>query len=75
MTNGWRIVATTPRDGGPPSKEWFIVAMEDPTAALLLLRSRRNVAPEVELAIDGKASEQSLRGYGILRGEIFSVLK
>jgi hypothetical protein len=45
MASGWKIITATKRlGGGPPMKEYFLVAIEDQDEAVKALRERRVAA-------------------------------
>jgi hypothetical protein len=75
MPRAWRIVSLTPREGGgPPLKEYFLVAIDDPTAALAVLRSRREMTAGVGLVIDGEASPEYVDWLDLRPGQILCVV-
>jgi hypothetical protein len=44
MASGWKIITATKRlGGGPPMKEYFLVAIEDRDEAVKALRERRQL--------------------------------
>jgi hypothetical protein len=58
MGKVWKITCFTKRmgGGGPPLKEYFLVAIADRNAALAALRNRRPDVEESEMTIVGEAT-------------------
>ena len=58
MGKVWKITCLTKRmgGGGPPLKEYFLVAIADRNAALAALRNRRPDVEKSEMTIVGEAS-------------------
>jgi hypothetical protein len=75
MAKVWKITTATERlgGGGPPLKEYFLVAIADRDAALAALRYRR---PDVEasaMTIVGEATAGDVAWLDIKDGGILSV--
>jgi len=75
MAKVWKIISSTERmgGGGPPLKEYFLVAIADRDAALRALRYRR---PDVEasaMTIVGEASPDSVAWLDPNDGDILCV--
>ena len=71
----WKIITSTARmgGGGPPLKEYFLVAIADRDAALRALRYRR---PDVEastMTVVGEASPDYVEWLDVKDGDIFCV--
>jgi hypothetical protein len=62
MTKVWKITSSTPRmgGGGPPLKEYFLVAISDQSAALKALRYRRPDVEASELTVVGETNTDNL---------------
>ena len=74
MAGGWKIISATKRlGGGPPLKEYFLVAISDKTEALAALRDRKNLA-DAELVVSGEATADYLAWLDVRGGEILCVL-
>jgi hypothetical protein len=72
MAKVWKIVAVV--DGDHPVKEYFLVAVEDQSTALAMLRSRKGLS-NADLTLVGEASPEFLdRVGGVKDGQIFSVM-
>ena len=75
MTKTWKIIATTKRlGGGPPLKEYFLVAISNQAAALDALRAKRPDLLDAELTIDGEATPEDVKWLDVQGGEIFCVM-
>ena len=75
MTKTWRIIAITKRlGGGPPLKEYFLVAISNQAAALDALRAKRPELSDAELTIDGEATPEYVKWLDVKGGEVFCVL-
>jgi hypothetical protein len=61
-------------EGGPPLREFFLVAMADPETAMQVLRARRDMDSNVELTNIGEATADLVKWLGVEDGEIFGVL-
>jgi hypothetical protein len=75
MAKVWKVTSETQRmgGGGTPLKEYFLVAIADPDAALAVLRYRR---PDIEasaLVIVGEATPDHVKWLGLKDGDIFCV--
>jgi hypothetical protein len=74
MARGWKIVAATRREGGgPPMKEYYLVAISDPELAVRALRERKTLL-DAELTVEGEASDEHLDWLDVRGSEIFCVL-
>jgi hypothetical protein len=74
MAKGWQIIATIKRlGGGPPMKEYFVIAIADPTEAMKALRERK-IFLDTDLTVDGEATSETLERLDIKDGEILSVI-
>jgi hypothetical protein len=74
MVTGWKIIAATIRPGGgPPTKEYFLVAIADRDEAVRALRERKRLG-DVELTVAGEATSGYLEWLDVRAGEILSVL-
>ena len=76
MAKVWKVISSTERmgGGGPPLKEYFLVAIADPDAALKALRYRR---PDVEastMTVVGEATPDYVEWLGVKDGDIFCVV-
>jgi hypothetical protein len=76
MAKVWKVVSLTERmgGGGPPLKEYFLVAIADREAALKALRYRR---PDVEasaMTIVGEATPDYVEWLDVKDGDILCVL-
>jgi cytolysin (calcineurin-like family phosphatase) len=62
MTKVWKITSSTPRmgGGGPPLKEYFLVAISDQSAALKALRYRRPDVEASKLTVVGEINTDNL---------------
>jgi hypothetical protein len=62
MTKVWKITSSTPRmgGGGPPLKEYFLVAISDQSAALKALRYRRPDVEASKLTVVGETNTDNL---------------
>jgi hypothetical protein len=75
MGKVWKITSSTPRmgGGGPPLKEYFLVAVADRSAALAALRYRRPDIENSELAVIGEVSADDAEWLDLQDGQIFCV--
>jgi hypothetical protein len=67
MVKIWKINSFTERmgGGGPPLKEYFLVAMADQTAALAALRKRRPDLEASDFTIVGEAGPNDVEWLDI----------
>ncbi|MGA2944614.1 MAG: hypothetical protein ABSE50_21525 [Xanthobacteraceae bacterium] len=68
----WKIISSTARmgGGGPPLKEYFLVAISDQADALRTLRSKR---PDIELSqltVVGEANSDYVDWLGVKDGDV-----
>ena len=74
MASGWKIITATKRlGGGPPMKEYFLVAIADRDEAVKALRERRQLL-DVQITVAGQASDEYLERLDVRPGEIFCVM-
>jgi hypothetical protein len=75
MSKIWKVIALTQRmgGGGPPLKEYFLVAIADQLAALAALRYRRPDIEESSLTIVGEASPDYAEWLDLKDGQILCV--
>jgi hypothetical protein len=75
MGKVWKIVASTKRmgGGGPPLKEYFLVAIADRDAALAALQYRRPDVEASDIAIVGEASPDYVEWLDLKDGQILCV--
>jgi hypothetical protein len=74
MAKVWKITAHEEHmGGGPPQKQYFLVAMSDQSAALSTLRKRPGLR-DVELTVVGEASPNDVEWLDVKDGEIFCVI-
>jgi hypothetical protein len=69
----WKIISSTERmgGGGPPLKEYFLVAISDQKNALKTLRYKRPDIEQSELTIVGEANSDHVEWLGVKDGDIF----
>jgi hypothetical protein len=62
MTKAWKIISSTPRmgGGGPPLKQYFLVATSNQSAALQALRDRRPDVEASQLTVAGETNTDNL---------------
>ena len=62
MTKVWKIISSTPRmgGGGPPLKQYFLVATSKLSAALKVLRDRRPDVEASKLTVAGETNTDNL---------------
>jgi hypothetical protein len=62
MTKVWKIISSTPRmgGGGPPLKQYFLVATSNQSAALKALRYRRPDVGASQLTVAGETNTDNL---------------
>ena len=75
MTKVWKITAheVEHMGGGPPLKEYFLVAMSDQFAAMSALRKRPTLR-DADLTVVGEASPDDVEWLDVKDGEIFCVM-
>ena len=75
MAKTWKIVALIPRSGDePPKREYFLVAMQDQTAALATLRFRRPDLEKSVFSVAGEASQQFIDWLDVKDGQTLSIM-
>jgi hypothetical protein len=62
MTKVWKIISSTPRmgGGGPPLKQYFLVATSNQSAALKALQNRRPDVEASQLTVAGETNTDNL---------------
>jgi len=72
MTQVWKINSFTKRmgGGGPPLKEYFLVAIADEAAALFALRTRRPDLEESDFTIVGEAAPDEVEWLDMTADQI-----
>jgi hypothetical protein len=74
MAKVWKITAYEEQlVGGPPRKQYYLVAMSDQSAALSALRKRPGLR-DVDLTVVGEASPNDVEWLDLKDGEIFCVI-
>ncbi len=74
MAKGWKVISDTKRlGGGPPLKEYFLVAIADREEAVKALRERKKLL-DADIKVDGEATAETLDWLDVKGGEILSVL-
>jgi hypothetical protein len=74
MAEGWKIVSSTARlNGGPPIKEYYLVAIADIDLAITELRDRERLS-DAKFIVAGAADSNSLEWLDIQDGEILCVM-
>jgi hypothetical protein len=74
MAKVWKITAYEEHmRGGPPQKQYFLVAMSDQFAALSALRKRPSLR-DADLTVVGEASPNDVEWLDVKDGEIFCVI-
>ena len=75
MAKVWKITAheVEQMGGGPPLKEYFLVAMSDQFAAMSALRKRPTLR-DADLTVVGEASPDDVEWLDVKDGEIFCVM-
>ena len=73
MDKIWKIISSTERmgGGGPPLKEYFLVATSDQKNAMKILKHKRPDIERSELAIVGEAKPEYVEWLGLKDGDIF----
>jgi hypothetical protein len=68
----WKITSSTQRmgGGGPPLKEYFLVAISDQENALRTLRYKRPDIDLSQLTVVGEANSDCLEWLGVKDGDI-----
>jgi hypothetical protein len=76
MEKIWKIISSTDRlgGGGPPLKEYFIIAINDQKNALRTLRHKRPDIERSELTVVGEADADYVAWFGVKAGDIFCLL-
>jgi len=75
MPKAWKILAQIPREGdAPPKKEYFLVAMQDQSAALETLRFRRPDLEGAMLVIGGEVRADLVDWLDIKDGQVLSIV-
>ena len=69
----WLSTATKRLGGGPPMKEYFLVAIADRNRAVKALRERRQLL-DVQITVAGQATDEYLEWLDVRPGEIFCVM-
>ena len=71
-----KIISSTERlgGGGPPLKEYFLVAINDQKNALRTLRHKRPDIERSELTIVGEADANYVEWFDVKAGDIFCLL-
>jgi hypothetical protein len=77
MDKIWKIISSTERmgGGGPPLKEYFLVAISDQKDALRALAYKRPDIERSELAMVGEVNSDYVEWLGMKDGDIFCVQK
>jgi hypothetical protein len=72
----WKVIASTERmgGGGPPLKEYFVVAINDQANALRTLKYKRPDIERSKLTVVGEADASSVEWFGLQDGDIFCLL-
>jgi hypothetical protein len=76
MDKIWKIISSTERlgGGGPPLKEFFLVAIRDQKNALMTLKHKRPDIERSELTVVGEADANYVEWFGVKNGDIFCLL-
>ena len=75
MAKAWKIIVSTERiGGGPPLKEYFLVAIPDQVAALIALRQRRPNLIGANFDVLGEASPEFVEWLDVKDGQILGIL-
>ena len=73
MAQGWKIVASMAcLDGGPPVREYYLVAIADREKAIAALRHWEKLM-DAHIAVAGEATPDSLDWLDVRDGEILCV--
>jgi hypothetical protein len=75
MTKVWKIISSTPRmgGGGPPLKQYFLVAASDQSAALRALRHRRPDVEASQLTVAGETNTLEWQWLDLQEGQILAL--
>jgi hypothetical protein len=74
MGGGWKIIAATERlGGGPPVKEYYLVAIPDIDMAITELRDREKLL-DATFTVAGAADSAALDWLDVRDGEILCVM-
>ena len=74
MAKVWKITACEEHmKGGPPRKQYFLVALPDQFAAMSALRKRPTLR-DADLTVVGEASPNDVEWLDLKDGEIFCVI-
>jgi hypothetical protein len=75
MGKVWKIISSTERlgGGGPPLKQYFLVAITDRDAALAALRHRRPDIETSEISVVGEATPNDVKWLDVNDGDIHCV--
>jgi hypothetical protein len=72
MAKAWKFIALVDRlGGGPPAKQYFVVAIPDQTEALAGLRVRRPDLEGAEIKVVGEAPQSLLDEWNVQEDEVF----
>jgi hypothetical protein len=76
MAKIWKILSYTKRmgGGGPPLKEYFLVAISDKQAALFALRTRRPDLEESDFTVVGEAGPDDVQWLDVKDDQIRCVM-
>jgi hypothetical protein len=76
MSKIWKIISSTERmgGGGPPLKEYFLVAINDHANALRTLKYKRPDIERSKLTVVGEAEVNSVEWFGLQDGDISCLL-
>ena len=76
MNKIWKIISSTERmgGGGPPLKEFFLVAINDQENALRTLKHKRPDIERSELTVVGEVNPNYVEWFGVKDGDIFCLL-
>jgi hypothetical protein len=72
MNTIWKVISSTERmgGGGPPLKEYFLVAISDQANALKTLRYKRPDIERSKLTVVGEANPDTVDWLGLKDGDI-----
>ena len=73
MNKIWKIISSTERmgGGGPPLKEFFLVAINDQENALRTLKHKRPDIERSELTVVGEVNPNYVEWFGVKDDDIF----
>jgi hypothetical protein len=75
MSAGWKITSSRAEwSARPAQKEYFIVAISDPAAAVAALRDSREDLLDADITVVSEATPDDLNWLEANTGEIFSVV-